>query len=122
LRLRLVICRLWLMICRLWLVVYRLRLVICRLGRRVVGRRGRGRSITFSRGAVDVVLVVTGAKVLVEEGSVPAVVGVLLPVRVAEVVDLTTGLWVGVVPPLVWLASAVEPCVRLRHRDRQRLH
>jgi len=71
---------------------------------------------------VDVVLVVTGAKVLVEEGSVPAVVGVLLPVRVAEVVDLTTGLWVGVVPPLVWLASAVEPCVRLRHRDRQRLH
>ena len=48
-RLRLVICRLWLMICRLWLVVCRLWLVICRLGRRVVGRRGRGRSITRKR-------------------------------------------------------------------------
>ena len=31
-----------LVICRLWLV-------ICRLGRRVVGRRGRGRSITRKR-------------------------------------------------------------------------
>jgi len=110
----------------------RFRLVVrrCRC-RRVVGRRGRSRSITrerlhysitFSRGAVDVVLVVTGAKVLIEEGSIPAVVGVLLPIGVAEVVDLTAGLWVGIVPALVRLATAVKPGVSLRHCDRQRLH
>jgi len=102
----------------------RLRLVICRLGgRRVVGRRCRGgRSISFSRGTVDIVLVVTGAKVLIEQGSIPAVVGVLLSVCVAEVVDLTAGLWVCVVPALVRLAPAVEPCVGLRNCDRQWLH
>ena len=49
LRLRLVVCRLWLVIYRLRLVICRLWLVICRLGRRVVGRRGRGRSITRER-------------------------------------------------------------------------
>jgi len=75
-----------------------------------------------SRAAVDIVLVVTGAKVLIEEGSIPAMVGVLLAVGVAEMVDLTAGLWVGVVPAQVRFASAVEPCVSLRHCDRQRLH
>jgi hypothetical protein len=37
---------------------------------------------------VNVILIVAGAEVLVEEGSIAAVVGVLLPVGVAEVVDL----------------------------------
>jgi len=86
--------------------------------RRMVGRRGRGRCITLSGGAVDIVFVVTGAKVLIEEGSIPAVVCVLLAVCVAEVVDLAAGLWVGVVPVLVRLAAAVEPSVSLRHCDR----
>ena len=54
-------------------------------GRLVVGGWG---SIALSRGAVHVVLVVAGAQVLVEERAVAAVVGVLLAVGVAEVVDL----------------------------------
>ena len=54
-------------------------------GDRMVGRGGLG---GVGGAAVHVVLVVAGAQVLVEDGPVPAVEGVLLPVSMAEVVDL----------------------------------
>ena len=54
-----------------------------------VERRGGG-SVTRARGAVDVAPVVAGADVLVEDGVLPALEGVLLPVMVAEVVNLNT--------------------------------
>ena len=62
-------------------------LVVVR-GRGVV-RRGGG-SVARARGAVDVAPVVAGADVLVEDGVLPALEGVLLPVMVAEVVNLNT--------------------------------
>ena len=57
-------------------------------GRGVV-RRGGG-SVAGARGAVDVAPVVAGADVLVEDGVLPALEGVLLAVMVAEVVNLNT--------------------------------
>ena len=51
----------------------------------------RSSSVSLPRGAVDIVLVVAGAEVFVEEGSIATVVGVLLAVLVAEVVDLEGG-------------------------------
>ena len=57
-------------------------------GRGVV-RRGGG-NVARARGAVDVAPVVAGADVLVEDGVLPALEGVLLAVMVAEVVNLNT--------------------------------
>jgi len=88
-------------------------------GDRMVGRGGLG---GVGGAAVHVVLVVAGAQVLVEDGPVPAVEGVLLPVSMAEVVDLAAGLRVGVVAVRVGHAPAVEAGVGLGHGDRKRLH
>jgi hypothetical protein len=57
---------------------------------RGVGSRGVGSGrVTLAGSALDVVLVVTGADVFVEDGAVAAVEGVLLARPVAEVVHLT---------------------------------
>jgi hypothetical protein len=74
---------------------------------------------------VDVVLVVAGAEVLVEDGPIAAVKNILFPVLMAEVVNLTVGLWVCVMSAWVWLGPAVKIGVGLGHRDGQgldRLH
>jgi len=91
------------------------RLFVGRVRRSVVRRHG-------VLPAVNVVLVVAGAEVLVEDGSISALKGVLLTVRVAEVVDLAACFGVRVVTVRVGNSPAVEPCVGLGHADGQLLH
>ena len=59
-------------------------------GRRVVWLLVLGRGVSVAAGAVDGLGVVAGAEVLVEDGALAAVEGLLAAVLVAEVVDLRT--------------------------------
>jgi len=58
---------------------------------------GRG-SVALSGDTLDVVLVVAGSEIFIEESSVSTVVGVLLTILVAVVVNLTSSLLICIMP------------------------
>jgi len=58
---------------------------------------GRGSFVALTALAVDGFRMVASAEILVEDGSVRAVEGVLFSIAVAEMVNCATGFWVGVV-------------------------
>jgi hypothetical protein len=106
---------------RLWLVVG-CRCVIgfgCVVGcSAVVGLDG---GVINLLSAVHVVLVVTGAQVLIEDGSVPTLECILLPIRMTEIVDLTTGLRISIMFVRVGNTSTVKLAVPLGHSYGHRL-
>ena len=91
-------------------------------GRRVRcwGRRvgGWGRLVAVTSHTVNTALVVAGPEILIESGPISAVESVLLPVLVAEMIDLTSGLRVSVVPVGV-ATTTVEASVSLVDRHGQ---
>lgn len=101
-----------------WILVWGWFLVWCG-GRFMVW--GRFWGIALPCTTVDVVLVVTGSEVLVKDGPVAAVKNVLLPILVTEVVNLTVGLWVSIMPAWIRFGPAVKVGVGLGHRDGKRL-
>lgn len=78
--------------------------------------------IAFPTSTFDIVLVVAGSQILIENGAVPAVKCVLLAVLMAEMVDLTVSLRVGIMPSRIGNGSTVEAGVSLGHGDWQGLH
>merc|ERR1711881_696221 len=83
--------------------------------------RGGGGLVSITSHAVHAALVVAGPEILIEGSPVAAVECVLLAILVAEVINLTAGLRVSVMPARV-AATAVEASVSLVDRHRQRLH
>merc|ERR1719219_3329388 len=87
--------------------------------RRVGG--GGGRLVALTSDTVNTALMVAGPEILIESCPITAVESVLLPVLVTEMIDLTAGLGVSVVPVSV-AATTVEAGVSLVDRHGQRLH
>ena len=77
--------------------------------------------VALASDTVNTALMVAGPEILIESCPVAAVESVLLPVLVAEMVDLTAGLGVSVVPVSV-ATAAVEASVSLVDRDGESLH
>ena len=91
--------------------------------------------MSLTRSTVNTINEITGADVLVENGSISTLESVLLAILMAEVVNLknkncrylilyqvqkyhlTACLSIGIVSPRVGLAAAVKASVSLGHRD-----
>jgi len=84
--------------------------------------RSRSRSKSFTRATLYTALEVTGPNILIENCSVPTLERVLLPILMAEMVNLTSSLNISIVATRVRLATAVKVSVSLRHGDRESLH
>merc|ERR1719507_2132214 len=78
-------------------------------------------NISLPRLALDIVLVVTGSNVFIEEGAFSTVKGILFSVCVTEMINLTSSLRVCIVSSRVE-AAAVKAGVGLGYRDGQRLY
>merc|ERR1719493_369 len=84
--------------------------------------RSRSRSKSFTRATLYTALEVTGPNILIENCSVPTLERVLLPILMAEMVNLTSSLNISIVATWVRLATAVKVSVSFRHGDRESLH
>jgi len=80
-----------------------------------------GGLVTITSHTVDAALVIAGAEILIESCPVAAVECVLLPILVAEVINLASSFRVSVVSARV-ATTAVKACVSLVDGHRQGLH
>merc|ERR1719412_2088648 len=80
-------------------------------------------SITLpSRSTLDIFLEVTGSQVLIKNGPIAAVKGILFSIFMAEMVNLTVSFGISIVPSGIWYRSAVKAGICLRHCNMKWLH